>query len=75
MPSAILSNSEGGSLGSYHRYKHILDMAMMCGMNARGRGDAQFRQLAERAGLAVKAVWECRGHGGLVELVLPRRAV
>lgn len=75
MPSAILPHSEGGSLGCYHRYKHILDMAMMCGMNGRGRSESQFRQLAERAGLVVKTVWECRGHGGLVELVLPRRVV
>lgn len=71
MPSTVTSDGKDDNLGCYHRYKHMYDMAMMCGLNGRSRSEVQFRELAEKAGLVLKKVWECRGHGGLVELVLP----
>ena len=71
MPSTVESENSKGDLGCYHRYKHVHDVAMMCGMNGSCRSEKKFRELAERAGLVVKTVWDCRGHCGLVELVLP----
>jgi len=71
IPSATASGEEAEVKGHYHRYKHIYDMAMMVGTNGRSRSPAQFGELAKRAGLNVRKVWKCRGHGGLVELALP----
>ena len=71
MPSTVESESSEENLGCYHRYKYVQDMAMLCGHNGCCRTQAQFKALAERAGLAIKRVWDCKGHGGIVELVLP----
>ncbi|KAH7304214.1 S-adenosyl-L-methionine-dependent methyltransferase [Stachybotrys elegans] len=56
--------------GYYTRYSHQRDLAMMSIINGIERKPAEFRRLAERAGLRLRKIWDCRSQVGLVELVL-----
>jgi hypothetical protein len=67
----MLPESGPEAHGCFHRYGHMYDVAMMVGTNGRSRTPSKFGDLGQMAGLEVKKVWECKGHGGLVELRLP----
>ncbi|KAI8630832.1 S-adenosyl-L-methionine-dependent methyltransferase [Xylariaceae sp. FL1651] len=57
--------------GYYTRYSHQRDLAMMSIINGIERKPAELRDIAERAGLRLRKIWDCRSQVGLVELVLP----
>lgn len=61
--------------GYYTRYSHQRDLAMMSIINGIERKPTEFRQLAERAGLKIRKIWDCRSQVGLVELVLQDSAL
>lgn len=56
--------------GSYTRYSHQLDIAMMSLFNGIERTPAQFIPLIEAAGLKLEKIWECRSQVSLVEVAL-----
>lgn len=57
--------------GSYTRYSHQRDLAMMSIINGIERTPAQFRDIVEEAGLKMHKIWDCRSQVSLVELALP----
>lgn len=64
-PAPLLAN-----WGYYMRYSHQRDLAMMAIINGIERKPEEFRALAERAGLRLRKIWDCRSQVGLVEMVL-----
>ncbi|KND89113.1 Sterigmatocystin 8-O-methyltransferase [Tolypocladium ophioglossoides CBS 100239] len=65
-PAPLLAN-----WGYSTRYSHQRDLAMMAIINGIERKPEEFRALAERAGLYLRKIWDCRSQVGLVEMVLP----
>jgi hypothetical protein len=57
--------------GSYTRYSHHRDLAMMAIINGIERTPAEFRKIIEKAGLRLRKIWDCRSQVSLVEVVLP----
>ncbi|PLN86961.1 S-adenosyl-L-methionine-dependent methyltransferase [Aspergillus taichungensis] len=57
--------------GYFTRYSHQRDIAMMALINGIERTPAEFRDIAERAGLVLRKIFDCRSQVGLVECVLP----
>ena len=57
--------------GYYTRYSHQRDLGMMAIINGIERKPAEFRALADAAGLHLRKIWDCRSQVGLVELTLP----
>jgi len=51
-------------------YAHVMDLTMMTYFKGMERTPAQFRVLAERAGLTVVGIWDCRCAQSIVELRL-----
>lgn len=54
--------------GYHTRYSHQRDLAMMSIINGIERTPAMFRDIAERSGLELTKIWECRSQVSLVEL-------
>ncbi|TCD63174.1 hypothetical protein EIP91_005871 [Steccherinum ochraceum] len=54
--------------GAAHRYQHLRDLNMLTLLNGRERGPEEFRMLAEKAGLKLEKIWECRGFVWITEM-------
>ncbi|GBE80928.1 O-methyltransferase gedA [Sparassis crispa] len=65
-PYPLLAN-----YGVFTRFAHERDLDMMTIINGAERTPAEFRVLAERAGLEVSRIWECRGIVSITEMRLP----
>ncbi|KAI1335920.1 S-adenosyl-L-methionine-dependent methyltransferase [Xylariaceae sp. FL0016] len=61
--------------GYYTRYSHNRDLAMMAIINGIERKPAEFRSLAEAAGLKLRKIWDCRSQVGIVEMTLPNSSL
>ncbi|RYP22781.1 hypothetical protein DL765_001490 [Monosporascus sp. GIB2] len=59
------------NFGYHKRYSHQRDLAMMSIINGIERKPSEFRDLAERSGLKLTRIVDCRSQVGLVELMLP----
>ncbi|KAL2869086.1 O-methyltransferase tpcA [Aspergillus lucknowensis] len=57
--------------GYFTRYSHQRDVAMMALINGIERTPAEFKDIAGRAGLILRKIYDCRSQVGLVECVLP----
>ncbi|THC94252.1 hypothetical protein EYZ11_006261 [Aspergillus tanneri] len=57
--------------GYFTRYSHQRDVAMMALINGIERTPAEFKDIAGRAGLVLRKIYDCRSQVGLVECVLP----
>ena len=53
--------------GAAVRYSHQRDLCMMGSINGIERMPAQLAVIAERAGLRIERVWECRSQVAIVE--------
>ncbi|GBE84213.1 O-methyltransferase gedA [Sparassis crispa] len=65
-PFPLLAN-----YGNFARAAHELDLLMMTLFNGAERTPAEFRVLAEKAGLVVTRIWECPGMDYITEMRLP----
>ena len=65
-PDPLLPN-----YGVHSRFAHSLDLLMLSCYNGIERTPAQFRNLADRAGLELTKIWECRGSLRITEMHLP----
>jgi hypothetical protein len=57
--------------GYFTRYSHQRDVAMMALINGIERTPEEFKDIAGRAGLVLRKIYDCRSQVGLVECVLP----
>ncbi|KAI0922947.1 hypothetical protein AcV5_009806 [Taiwanofungus camphoratus] len=60
--------------GIFTRCAHALDLAMLSLCNGAERTVDHFRLLAERVGLVIERIWECRGIMQITEMRLPQAA-
>lgn len=66
-PYPLLAN-----YGTFARYAHHLGLAMMGVFNGAERTPNELRALAERAGLEVTCIWECRSSVHVTEMMLSK---
>ncbi|KAI5288167.1 hypothetical protein KEM54_005424 [Ascosphaera aggregata] len=60
--------------GTFIKYSHCRDVAMMCLHNGIERTPAELRELVQKSGLIMRTIYPCRSQVSLVECVLPEAA-